>query len=869
MANNDIHNHIVGDDYEGRINTEYNTWQVERIYDIILHHYGRKGDPMFNVSIGSCDGTFHDTISAYMNMYRWKGMFVEPIPDAFNALTKYVRGELAEGCILENVAVSDTARKEVMCYIPWSKIETDGLHEAIVGMGSFIPPKNGFETDPETKLLLEEHGDIIEVDVVTADHLLEKNGIEKIDFCTVDTEGYDFEVFKSFNIEKYKPKVIKFELFNNDEDKLVTLFDRLIEAGYMLTNQEGCDIMAFHKDEIEKFKKNRRWVEVEKLGLCCEGKGFRMDKDGNFVDVPENVDDGDYFQDDGVSEGNEKQKIPLSTEGPSKTTIVTGIWDLKRGEMEGGFNRPFQHYLDKFDELLKTDTPMIIYIEQEYESFVWERRSTENTHVIIKEASEFKTWFEFYDKVQEIRSNPEWYNKASWLAESTQAGLELYNPMVMSKMFLLNDAAISNPFDTDYFLWVDGGITSTVHSGYFTHDKVINKIHHYLQKFLFCCFPYENYEVHGFDHDRLRVYCNVDKTTRVARAGVFGGHKDYIGKVNGLYYDYLKASLDEGQMGTEESIFTILTYKHEDLVDRTMIRDDGLFECFFEKLKNDEVELITTRRTRPIEDLKTYLYVITFNSPSQFLRLCENWSTTDKWFERCEKVVLNNSTDRSTDEEYEAIFDLYGFTEYKKDNIGICGGRQWVAEHFDSTDGDYYIFLEDDMYIHDKDRGLCASGFRTYVPNLFDKTHKIMEKHGFDLLKFCFSEFFGDNRTQWSWYNVPQVIREKFWPHKKYLPANGLDPNAPLVNYNNIYNMDGLPYIDGEIFYCNWPQLVSKAGNKKMFLDEQWAAPFEQTWMSHIYQQTVEGNIKPAILLATPCYHERFDYYEGSERREN
>jgi len=41
-----IHNHIVGDDYEGRISTKFNTWQVERIYDIILHHYGRKGDPM-------------------------------------------------------------------------------------------------------------------------------------------------------------------------------------------------------------------------------------------------------------------------------------------------------------------------------------------------------------------------------------------------------------------------------------------------------------------------------------------------------------------------------------------------------------------------------------------------------------------------------------------------------------------------------------------------------------------------------------------------------------------------------------------------------------------------------------------------------
>lgn len=866
---NNIHNHIVGDDYEGRISTKYNTWQVERIYDIILHHYGRKGDPMFNLSVGSCNGTFHDTISAYMCTYRWRGMFVEPIPDAFAELKKYVERDLPEGCILENVACSDNERTEIMCYIPWSKIESDGLHEAIIGMGSFVPPKNGFESDPETKQLLEEHGELIEVPVKTVNQLLEKNNIDNIDFCTIDTEGFDYEVFLGFDVEKYLPKVIKFELFNNDEDKLVKLFDRLIAAGYILTNQEGCDIMAFHSSEIEKFKTNRRWPEVERLGLCVEGNGFRNDADGNFIDVPEQIEEGDYFQDGFVVEDKEEQKRVISNEGPSKTTIVTGIWDLKRGEMEGGFNRPFQHYLDKFEELLQTDTPMIIFIESEHQDFVWKHRKRENTHVIIKESDEFRTWFEFYDKVQEIRSNPDWYNKASWLAESTQAGLELYNPMVMSKMFLLNDAAISNPFDTDYFLWVDGGITSTVHQGYFTHDKVINKIHHYLQKFLFVCFPYENYEIHGFDHERLRDYCNVDKTTRVARAGVFGGHKDYISKVNSLYYDYLKNSLDEGQMGTEESVFTILTYKHEDIVDRTMIRDDGLFECFFEHLKNDTVELITTRRMRPIDELKTYLYVITYNSPAQFLRLCENWSSVDKWFEKCEKVVLNNSTDRSTDEDYEAIFDLYGFTEHKKDNIGICGGRQWVAEHFDKTDGDYYIFLEDDMYIHDKEVGYCESGFRRYIPNLFDKTHKIMEKHGFDFLKFCFSEFFGDNRTQWSWYNVPQEVREKFWPHKKFLPANGLDPNAPLVNYNNIYCMDGLAYTDGEVFYCNWPQLVSKEGNKKMFLDEKWAAPFEQTWMSYMYQQTVKGELKPAILLATPCYHERFEYYKAEDRREN
>ena len=858
----------------------YNTWQVERIFDISLHNAGRKKEDIFCLSVGSMDGHFHDTISGYISLYSWPGLFIEPLPDAFSELTRYYKEVLKnDKAILENVAVSNEERTETMVYIPWQKIDDLELDEPLKGMACFIPPVNGFGSDKESKRLLEEHGELCEVSVVVLDDLLAKHNIEKIDYVQIDTEGHDFWVFEGFDFEKYRPKVIKFELFNSEDGNLLKLFERFEAAGYTLTNQEGCDIMAFENEHLEYIKSNRRWSEVEALGKCIENTGYRVDEDGNYVDVPEDVEKGD----DDYEESEESEELkPIteqepsdptyekhSNEGPSKTTIVTGIWDLKRETLPDSFKRPFSHYTDKLEELLQTDAPMIVYIDPEYEQLVWEHRSPENTQVIVKPAEEFKTWFEFYDQVQAIRSNPEWYDKASWLSESTQAGLELYNPMVMSKMFMLNDARISNPFETDYFLWVDGAITNTIHQGYFTHDKVINKIHHYLQKFLFICFPYENYEIHGFDHDKLRSYCNVDKTTFVARAGVFGGHKDYIGEVNGLYYDYLKASLDEEQMGTEESIFTILSYKHDDLVDKVMIRDDGLIECFFENLKNDTVDLITSRKTRPISELKTYLYVITYNSPNQFLQLCENWSESEKFMDDTHKILLNNSIDDSTQEEYAAICDLYGFTEVRKDNIGICGGRQWVAEHFDKTDGDYYIFLEDDMYIHNKWAGCCPNGFPTYVPGLYDKAHKIMEKNGFDILKFCFTEFFGDNKTQWAWYNVPQEVREQYWPEKKYLPANGLDPNAPLTKFNNIRTEEGVAYADGDIFYCNWPQIVSREGNKKMFLDEKWASPFEQTWMSYIFQKTIEGGITPAILLATPCYHERFEYYDALERREN
>ena len=144
-----------------------------------------------------------------------------------------------------------------------------------------------------------------------------------------------------------------------------------------------------------------------------------------------------------------------------------------------------------------------------------------------------------------------------------------------------------------------------------------------------------------------------------------------------------------------------------------------------------------------------------------------------------------------------------------------------------------------------------------------------MIKEDFDFLKLNFTEFFGDNKTQWAWYNVPQNVREEHWPDKPKLPEIGFDDNPPQTIYRNIGNVDGLSYASGEIYYCNWPQIVSKKGNKKMFIDTKWGHPYEQTWMSHIFQLTLKNDIKPGILLASPFTHERLHHYDGKLRREN
>jgi hypothetical protein len=557
----------------------------------------------------------------------------------------------------------------------------------------------------------------------------------------------------------------------------------------------------------------------------------------------------------------------------SNITLVTGIWDIGRGDLSEGWSRPFQHYLDKFEQLLKVEENLIIFGEDELEKFVFERRSSENTQFISRPLS----WFqdnEFFKNIQKIRTNEDWLNRAGWLRESTQARLENYNPLVMSKVFLLNDAKIMDKFNSEYMFWIDGGLTNTVHPGYFTHDKVLDKLSKYISKFSFVCFPYDaETEIHGFEYNRLNDIAG-DKVNKVARGGFFGGPKHTIGDINGIYYNLLQSTLNEGLMGTEESIFSIMCYKHSDIINYFEIESNGLIGKFFENLKNDELKLNSENIHKSENNLdinKVGLYVITFNSPNQFRTLIDSMIAYDKdYIYKTKKFLLDNSSDLSTTEEYSVICEEYGFEHIKKDNLGICGGRQWIAEHFQNeTDLDFYLFFEDDMFFYPNEGKVCRNGFNRYVPNLYSKTLQIVKKENFDFLKLNFSEFFGDNGTQWAWYNVPQHIREKYWPGKQRLPQQGLDPNAPKALYNSVRTFQGIPYVTGDVYYCNWPQIVTRTGNQKMFLDTTWGHPFEQTWMSHMYQLVKEGNLYPGLLLMTPTEHDRFEHYERELRKES
>jgi len=554
----------------------------------------------------------------------------------------------------------------------------------------------------------------------------------------------------------------------------------------------------------------------------------------------------------------------------SNITLVTGLWNIGRENLEEGWSRSFSHYLEKFEQLLKVEENLIIFGEKELEEFVWERREQSNTQFILRD----KSWFiqnEFYDKIQKIRTNPEWYNQSGWLKESTQGRLEIYNPLVMSKMFLLNDARIFDKFDSQFLFWIDAGLTNTVHPGYFTHDKVLNNLSKHIDKFTFVCFPYEaNNEIHGFSYPSINNWAN-DDVKKVARGGLFGGPKETISHINGEYYNLLNETLSQGYMGTEESIFSIMIYKLPKFINYFEIESNGLFGKFFEDLKNDE--LIKKSEYKIVEqetDInKVALYVITFNSPKQFKTLIDSMLKFDRnYIDKTQKYLLDNSTDLSTTEEYITICEEFGFEHIKKDNLGITGGRQWIAEHFEETELDYMLFFEDDMFFYTTEQSVCRNGFSRYSKDFYYKTLEIIQKEKFDFLKLNFSEFYGSNDVQFAWYNVPQHFREQHWPKNKRLPQMGFDPNAPRTQFKEIKSHKGIPYASGEIYICNWPILLSKEGSYKCYLETKFQSPFEQTIMSHNFQQTVQGKLTPGILLMTPTEHDRFEHYSAELRKE-
>jgi hypothetical protein len=69
----------------------------------------------------------------------------------------------------------------------------------------------------------------IKVPTITIDKLLEMNGVEKINFLSMDIEGFQLTALRGFDIEKYQPELVCIEAYRPDRPEIKAWFE---ERGY-------------------------------------------------------------------------------------------------------------------------------------------------------------------------------------------------------------------------------------------------------------------------------------------------------------------------------------------------------------------------------------------------------------------------------------------------------------------------------------------------------------------------------------------------------------------------------------------------------------------------------------------------------------
>jgi len=550
----------------------------------------------------------------------------------------------------------------------------------------------------------------------------------------------------------------------------------------------------------------------------------------------------------------------------SKITLVTAIYDIGRSEI-GSMARSFDHYLEKFAELVSIPYNFVVYTDRQTKERIQSRFGVLKNVVFVDREIEaiYGSNDEIFNLVNEIRQDPKWQSRAGWLPDSPQCKLKYYNPLVMSKMFLLNDARIYNFFASTYFFWIDAGITQTVSINYLRHIEKVPRICG--TNVLFLAFPYQNsQEIHGFEKNAMDQYAGKS-VDLVCRGGFFGGNYLGIEEANKQYYELLNRTVKDGFVGTEESIFTLMAYISPQEYRVAKINEDGLIYKFFDDLDNDNTRFLGDIGNY-IKETKTSIYVLAFEAPDQLNSMLGSFFSFPKFLSEPRKILIDNSESVNHSEEYKRIADKFGFEYIKKNNIGICGARQFVAEHFEESDSDFYIFFEDDMHL-DVDYGRSRNGFEKRVDKLWDVMHNVMQREKFDFLKLTFDEFYGDNTKQWAFMNVSQETREKYWPGKVKSVMNLPDCDFSSIKRIKICENKCLTYAVGEVYYCNWPLLFSREGSKKLFIDKKFEKPYEQMWMERNFLLQKEGRMKTGVLLCSPIKHDRKIHYKKEQRKEN
>ncbi len=175
---------------------------------------------LYFLDIGANDGITLSNSFLLEKEYKWTGICVEPLPDAFEKLTK------CRNVICDNRAVFN--KTGLVLKFSESKLFS-GITEYI---DKYPNAKNGNQIDVNT--------------ITLQDLLLEHKAPNTIHYLSLDTEGTELEILKSVDFNMYKFIYINLE-HNFIEPRRTEIKNLLTSNGYIYTGQNNWDDDYIHE----------------------------------------------------------------------------------------------------------------------------------------------------------------------------------------------------------------------------------------------------------------------------------------------------------------------------------------------------------------------------------------------------------------------------------------------------------------------------------------------------------------------------------------------------------------------------------------------------------------------------------------------
>tara|TARA_Y100001958_G_C21244059_1_gene573128 strand:+ start:1442 stop:2143 length:702 start_codon:yes stop_codon:yes gene_type:complete len=214
-------------------------------------------------------------------------------------------------------------------------------------------------------------------------------------------------------------------------------------------------------------------------------------------------------------------------------TCVSGYWRIK--------NKHDNKFENWFNNTLKINCPYVFFSDKETIEIIKKYRKNLPTHYIECNIRDFNT-YKFKDKMVTHQVH----------CPSVELNL-IWN----EKIFLIEKAIELNPFNTEYFMWMDAGMCSFRNrippSTQFPNINKLNKLPK--DKFIYS-------STHNFTYNEKFVKGQYHLHHHVSGTYLF--HKNIINKLVEIYKKYLSL-IDKNDIWTDQVIWTLIYKDNKEL----------------------------------------------------------------------------------------------------------------------------------------------------------------------------------------------------------------------------------------------------------------------------------------------------------------